>query len=239
MVRPRPSHKINPPMNWDQHYQSLTDKGYATIPAFFTPQECIAFREMYDKDKLYRSVISMQRYRFGQGEYKYFAYPLPEMLERFRKSLYQHLAPLANAWAKNIGGAIEYPDDHDSFLRICHANGQQRPTPLILRYVAGGYNTLHQDIYGEIYFPFQVVIMLAEPGLDFEGGEFVMVEQIPRAQSKANVIRLRLGDALIFTTSFRPAKGKRGFYKVTMKHGISEVTRGERYALGIILHDAR
>jgi hypothetical protein len=181
----------------------------------------------------------MQRYRFGKGEYKYFNYPLPPLIQALRERIYPHLAAVANEWMKFSGSAIQYPAELQQFLDHCHAHEQKRPTPLILRYNAGGYNTLHQDIYGEVFFPFQVVLMLKQPWKDFEGGELVFVEQVPRAQSRAVVLSPHLGDAIIFTTNFRPVQGVRGYYRSRMKHGVSTVTKGERVTLGIIFHDAK
>jgi uncharacterized protein len=180
----------------------------------------------------------MERYRFGKGEYKYFGYPLPELVQQIRKSLYPGLSKVANNWMELLKIQNRFPDNHDDLLKICHSHNQLRPTPLILRYEAGGFNTLHQDLYGEVYFPFQVVFVLSQPGTEFSGGEFVMTEQVPRAQSIARVVTLEQGDGLIFTTNFRPVKSSKGYYRAVMKHGISEVTSGVRHALGIIFHDA-
>ena len=180
----------------------------------------------------------MQQYRFGKGVYKYFKYPLPPVLQQLRESFYSPLVSLANEWMNRLGITTTFPQRHEELIRQCITKGQSRPTPLILCYEAGGFNTLHQDLYGEIYFPFQIVFVLSQQGRDFEGGEFVMTEQVPRAQSKARVITPNRGDAVVFTTNFRPVKGSRGYYKATVKHGISEVTSGQRYAVGIIFHDA-
>ncbi len=180
----------------------------------------------------------MQRYRFGQGEYKYFSYPLPVIISELREQFYSQLSKTANHWMKLLSLPLEYPMSHKEFILLCQKQGQHRPTPLILHYTQGGFNTLHQDLYGDIYFPFQVVFVLSQRGVDYEGGELVMTEQLPRAQSKANVIKPDRGDALIFTTNFRPVKGTKGYYKSRMRHGVSEVISGERFALGIIFHDA-
>lgn len=225
-------------MNWDLIQSSLNEKGHAVIPGVLSGAECEQIRGFYDDVHLYRNVINMQRYRFGKGEYKYFSYPLPPAIQQLRESLYSPLAPLANRWMTALGLPETHPASHADLIHQCRAKGQSRPTPLILKYTAGGFNTLHQDLYGEVYFPFQVVILLSQHGRDFEGGEFVMTEQVPRAQSKAQVIMPNQGDALIFTTHFRPVQGTRGYYRAAMKHGISEVRSGERYALGIIFHDA-
>ena len=180
----------------------------------------------------------MQRYRFGKGEYKYFDYPLPPKVRELREVFYSTLVPIANQWMKALSIDREFPNSHQDLIAECIIKNQLRPTPLILRYEEGGFNTLHQDLYGDVYFPFQVLVLLSVPGKDFQGGEFVLVEQVPRAQSIAKSIHLEQGDALIFTTNFRPAKSARGFYRATVKHGVSEITGGLRYALGIIFHDA-
>jgi len=213
--------------------------GYVRLPKVLSQSDCAILRNMFSDEALFRSVIEMGRYRFGKGRYKYFQYPLPPIVENLRKEFYPELAVVANQWMEALGLDERFPDRHHELIEKCIQHGQARPTPLILGYEAGGYNTLHQDLYGEIFFPFQVVFMLSEPRKDFEGGEFVIVEQIPRAQSRAHVIHLEEGDALIFTTNFRPVKGTKGFYRATMKHGISEVRSGHRFAMGLIFHDAR
>ncbi len=225
-------------LNWDDIYQSLNEKGYAHIPGLLLKEECEQLSNLYSQSNLYRNVINMQRYRFGRGEYKYFNYPLPSLIQHMREEFYKPLSKIANAWMKQLSIDINYPEQHHQLIEICKANQQQRPTPLILRYETGGYNTLHQDLYGTVYFPFQVVLALTQSGEDFTGGEFVLTEQVPRAQSKAEVLIPNQGDAVIFTTNFRPMKGTKGFYQANMKHGISEVRSGVRYALGIIFHDA-
>ena len=225
-------------MDWNSIYQSLNEKGYASIKGVLSKEECEHLSGMYSDNHLYRNVINMQRYRFGKGEYKYFNYPLPPALQFLREELYQPLSTLANEWMQKLSLTTIYPEKHQQLIDICKAHQQIRPTPLILRYETGGYNTLHQDLYGEVYFPFQVVLALTQHGRDFEGGEFVLTEQIPRAQSKAEVLTPDQGDAVIFTTNFRPVKGTKGYYRANMKHGISEVKSGVRYALGIIFHDA-
>lgn len=223
---------------WQKIYADLNENGFATIPSVLTRQECEKLAGLYPHSSLYRNVINMQRYRFGLGEYKYFNYPLPEPVQQLREGFYQPLSKIANEWMQNLSQDKSFPETHSELLATCHAHKQERPTPLILRYEAGGYNTLHQDLYGEVYFPFQVVLVLTQKGRDHEGGEFVLVEQIPRAQSKAKVISPDQGDAVIFTTNFRPVKGTRGYYRANMKHGVSDVKVGERFALGIIFHDA-
>jgi hypothetical protein len=224
-------------IDWSQVRSQLNEKGFCQIESLFSEAECNGMTELYNQP-IYRSVINMQRYRFGQGEYKYFNYPLPEVLQTLRKNFYPPLAEIANSWASLLNDTTQYPDTHSAFIEICHSHDQNRPTPLILHYAKGGYNTLHQDLYGDVYFPFQVVVVLSQRQKDFEGGEFVMTEQLPRAQSKANVLMPEQGDAVIFTTNFRPVKGTKGFYKSRMRHGVSEIKSGERFAIGIIFHDA-
>lgn len=225
-------------MNWRKYLSAIDDRGYAVVSDLLSPAECAHLRGFYGDAPLFRNVIDMRRYRFGEGEYKYFNYPLPPMIQSLREQLYGQLVPLANAWMQRLGIDIIYPPVHADLIDLCRAKNQLRPTPLILNYKAGGYNTLHQDLYGEVYFPFQVVLVLTQPGRDHTGGEFVLTEQVPRAQSRAEVIAPELGDAVIFTTNFRPVKGSRGYYRATMKHGVSQVRSGERFSLGIIFHDA-
>jgi len=224
---------------WPEIKASLNEKGFARIPEVLSKKDCAELIGLYLKPELYRSIINMQRYRFGQGEYKYFNYSLPKLIQQIREQFYEPLSTIANEWSSLLELGITYPKTHSDFISNCHNGKQTRPTPLILHYQTGGFNTLHQDLYGEIYFPFQVVFVLSQHGVDYKGGELVMTEQLPRAQSKANVILPNQGDALIFTTNFRPAKGTRGYYKSRMKHGVSELKSGERYALGIIFHDAK
>jgi hypothetical protein len=224
-------------LDWNAIYNSLKNKGYAHLKDILSSEECLQLIKMYP-DPIYRNVINMRRYRFGEGEYKYFNYPLPRLIQNLRETFYQPLASIANEWMKKISMDVRYPETHRSFIEYCHQKNQLRPTPLILRYEPGGFNTLHQDLYGEVYFPFQIVFVLTQKAKDHEGGELVLTEQVPRAQSKAEVIQPDLGDAIIFTTNFRPVNGTRGFYKANVKHGISEVKSGVRYALGIIFHDA-
>jgi uncharacterized protein len=225
-------------LNWDDYYTALNDKGFARVPAVLSADECLTLQSFYTRETLFRSTINMQRYRFGKGEYKYFNYPLPAIVQTMREKFYPPLSSIANAWMRQLNIDVAYPGEHQLFISECHSKNQMRPTPLILKYEAGGYNTLHQDLYGEVYFPFQVVIVLTQCGRDHEGGELVFVEQVPRAQSKAEVISPAQGDAIIFTTNFRPVKGSRGYYRATMKHGVSPLKSGTRYALGIIFHDA-
>lgn len=195
---------------------------------------------MYADQTHFRSRIAMARYRFGVGDYKYFDHPLPEIVASLRSATYPHLAGVANEWAENLGEkSPRFPAEHAAFLKICQQAGQTKATPLLLHYEEGGYNCLHQDIYGEVAFPLQMVFLLGQQGRDWEGGEFLLVEQQPRAQSKAEVVRADQGQAIIFTTRHRPVRGARGYYRVNMKHGVSRVHRGTRYTLGIIFHDAK
>jgi len=224
--------------DWAKAAANLHEKGYAVVPAVLTPEECKDLIDNYAADGRYRKTINMERYRFGKGEYKYFQYPLPALITTIRETVYPFLAPVANRWMEELGLETRFPFDHETLKQRCREKGQEKPTVLILKYGPGGFNTLHQDLYGEVYFPMQLVLFLNEPGEDYTGGEFVLTEQIPRAQSKANVVQPRRGDMLLFTTNFRPQKGSRGWYRVNMKHGVSPVTSGERHTLGIIFHDA-
>ena len=225
-------------MDWKIIYDSLNEKGFCILPNVLSAEECRHLSGLYEDHYLYRSTINMQRYRFGKGEYKYFNYPLPLTIQSLREIFYTPLSSLANEWMDRLNTKITFPNQHGELVQQCKGKDQTRPTPLILRYEAGGFNTLHQDLYGEIYFPFQVVFVLSQVGKDHEGGEFVLTEQIPRAQSKVEVLQPNQGDALIFTTNFRPVKGSRGYYRAKMKHGVSEVKSGVRYSLGVIFHDA-
>ena len=216
----------------------LNEQGYALVKGVLNDRECGEVVRWYNDDVLYRKTIVMERYRFGLGEYKYFKYPLPPLITQIRETVYPMLAKVANNWMKVLGIEKRFPNLHVELLEECRTNGQASATPLILRYGKGGYNTLHQDLYGDIYFPMQLVLFLNEPGKDYEGGEFVLIEQRPRAQSKAIVLKPGKGDMLIFTTNFRPVKGSKGYYRANMKHGVSEVTDGQRHTLGIIFHDA-
>lgn len=224
--------------HWQNIKREMDDKGYASIPGLLSGEQCDEFIENYDCQNLYRKTITMERYRFGFGEYKYFTYPLPDLIQTVREEIYPQLAPIANNWMKQLKIEQRFPDTFMQLQALCHANNQTKPTPLILKYGKGGYNTLHQDLYGEIFFPIQVVFFLNEPDKDYMGGEFVLIQQTPRAQSKAIVLKPGKGDLLIFTTNFRPVKGSKGFYRVNMKHGVSEIHEGHRHTLGIIFHDA-
>lgn len=223
---------------WGSITEEMHQNGYAILSGLLTEEQCEALKAEYDNPKLYRKTVVMARHRFGLGEYKYFSYPLPGLIQSIRTSIYPHLAPIANAWFSALNIGIQFPLEHSELLRQCRESGQQKATVLILKYGKGGFNTLHQDLYGEVYFPIQIVLFLNEPDSDFTGGEFVLTQQIPRAQSKAIVLKPRKGDVLIFTTNFKPEKGANGYYRVNMKHGVSEVRSGSRHTLGIIFHDA-
>lgn len=223
---------------WGHMQQELDEQGYASIPPLLTPGECAALIATYEQRDFFRSTIDMARYRFGIGQYKYYAAPLPDALQQLRAGLYPELAKTANRWRERLGLAAAYPSDLQSFLDTCHQAGQLRPTPLILKYEAGGYNCLHQDLYGEVFFPFQAVFALNQKDVDYTGGEFLLVEQRPRAQSRGHAIALAQGEGLIFPTNHRPVSGSRGTYKTTLRHGVSTITSGTRFSLGIIFHDA-
>lgn len=232
-IRPR----VNS-LDWARISSRLHESGWARTGEVLTAQECDELRALYSNDHLFRSRVVMARHRFGLGEYKYFAYPLPDLVTELRESLYAQLAAVANDWESKLEGKSYYPKTHQEFIKLCRASGQARPTPLMLRYESGGYNCLHQDLYGAVYFPLQTVFMLDRPELDFSGGEFVLLEQRPRAQSAAHVVSPRQGEAVIFTTRWRPVQGSRGHYRVNIRHGVSTVTRGLRHTLGIVYHDA-
>lgn len=216
----------------------LDARGWALLPALLDAKNCAGLRGLYDKD-IFRSTIVMARHGFGRGEYKYFSYPLPAPVANLRSALYEKLAPIANRWAEMRHEDATYPAAHEDYLKRCHRAGQTRPTPLLLKYGPGDYNCLHQDLYGEHVFPLQVAVLLSAPGKDFTGGDFVMTEQRPRAQSRASVVPLGHGDGVVFAVHHRPVRGKRGTYAVNHRHGVSALVTGERYTLGIILHDAR
>ena len=216
---------------------SLDERGYATLPALLDARTCRSLAALYADEAPFRSRVVMQRHGFGRGEYKYLRYPLPAPVEELRRELYPLLAPVANRWCEALGEEARFPAALDDFLAECHAAGQARPTPLILKYAAGDYNCLHQDLYGALVFPLQLTILLSDPA-DFSGGEFLLVEQRPRRQSKAEVVPLRQGDAVVFAVHHRPVRGTRGFYRVNQRHGVSRLRSGERTTLGIIFHDA-
>lgn len=225
-------------LDWPGIEASLDASGVAATGPLLTPAECDGLARTYDNDEAFRSRIVMAQHGFGQGEYKYFAYPLPGTIAALRAAVYPRLAPLANRWHEAMGIDVRFPDGLDEFLERCHAAGQERPTPLLLRYREGDFNCLHQDLYGDHVFPLQLAILLSEPGKDFEGGQFVVTEQRPRMQSRAEVVDLRKGHGVIFAVRHRPKQGTRGTYRVTLRHGVSTVRKGERYTAGVIFHDA-
>jgi hypothetical protein len=222
---------------WDELQATLDRQGFAQTPVLLSARECSALAALYESGS-FRSTVLMGSHRFGEGEYKYFAHPLPAPVAELRAGLYPPLAALANSWAERLGEDVRYPATLRAFLERCHRAGQTRPTPLMLRYGPGDWNALHQDLYGELAFPFQAVTALERPGRDYCGGEFVLLEQRPRAQSRAHVAALRRGGFLIFTTRRRPVRGSRGFYRSAVRHGVSTVTAGRRTTLGIVFHDA-
>ena len=225
-------------VDWEQMASELHNKGYAQVPDVLIKSDCQQLVEGYNSHNGYRKTVVMERYRFGLGEYKYYDYPLPDLIQTLREHIYPHLAPIANLWMKLLNIEKQFPSTFQALQAECHANHQLKPTPLILKYGQGGFNTLHQDSYGDIYFPLQAAIFLNEPEVDYSGGEFVLTQQTPRAQSKAMVLKPRQGSMMIFTTKFRPMEGARGYYRASMRHGVSEVISGTRHTLGIIFHDA-
>lgn len=225
-------------LDWTGAGADLDDVGIAAIGPVLTPVECSELRALYDEDGRFRSTIDMARHRFGEGQYRYFSHPLPTVVAEMRESFWPHLLPIARDWAARLKQPAPWPDDFDAWLSQCHAAGQARPTPLMLRYGPGDWNALHRDLYGDLVFPLQVVIGLDTPGHDYTGGEFVVVEQRPRMQSKAEVVTLRQGEAAIFATRERPKQGTKGIYRVQLRHGVSRIKRGERKTLGLIFHDA-
>lgn len=225
-------------LDWRQLTDDLDRRGWATTGGLLSEGERKALVEAYDDDRQYRSTVVMARHGFGQGEYRYFAYPLPPLVQQLRTSLYEQLAPLANRWRSALGVADPFPASHADYLERCREAGQSRPTPLILRYGPGDYNCLHQDLYGDLSFPLQTALLLSDPEKDFSGGEFVLTEQRPRMQSRVHVVPLEAGEAVIFAVNHRPVQGARGTYRVAMRHGVSPLREGRRHTLGIILHDA-
>jgi hypothetical protein len=226
-------------LDWTQASRDLDAQGCAVLKGLLTPAECRVLASLYPDDSHFRSRVVMGRHGFGRGEYKYFSYPLPDLIAELRPALYAQLYGVANRWNEAMGIEIRYPEDHDAFLKRCHAAGQTRPTPLLLQYGPDDYNCLHQDLYGEHVFPLQVAILLSEPGRDFTGGEFVLTEQRPRMQSRPEVVPLRQGDAVAFAVHHRPVQGTRGFYRVNLRHGVSRIRSGHRHTLGVIFHDAK
>ena len=225
-------------VDWTSVSADLDAQGWAVLPGLLSSEQCDYVAGLYDDRESFRSHVIMARHGFGQGEYRYFAYPLPPLVQNLRSALYPRLAPIANRWHERMGDARRFPADHAAFLDRCHAAGQRRPTPLLLRYGTGDYNCLHQDLYGEHVFPLQVATLLSEPGSDFQGGEFVLTEQRPRMQTRAAVVPLTKGDAVVFAVNSRPVAGVRGDYRVALRHGVSKVREGRRHTLGTIFHDA-
>lgn len=226
-------------IDWAATAVDLNVQGWSLVPKLLDASECNAIARLYaNGDKGFRSHVIMARHGFGKGEYRYFSYPLPMLVQELRTAIYPLLVPIANAWNERMGIDVRFPNSHQAFLDRCHAAGQKRPTPLLLQYGAGDYNCLHQDLYGEHVFPLQVAILLSEPGTDFRGGEFVLTEQRPRMQSRPEVVPLTKGDAVVFAVNQRPHKGTRGDYRVALRHGVSKLREGHRHTLGIIFHDA-
>src|ERR1700722_17453091 len=225
-------------ISWERIESDLDEYGGSILEHLLTPEECDTVTAMYADDAVFRSRVVMARHGFGRGEYKYFRYPLPDLVESLRTNLYPRLAPVANRWNQALRSDVRYPEGHAEFLVRCHDAGQRRPTPLLLQYGEGDYNCLHQDLYGEHVFPIQVAVLLSEPGRDFSGGDFVLTEQRPRMQSRVEVMPLRQGDAVAFAVHHRPVQGTRGTYRVNLRHGVSRIRGGHRHTLGIIFHDA-
>jgi uncharacterized protein len=224
--------------DWSAVRDQVTEHGFARLPHLLAAKKCREIAALYDEPQRFRSHVQMARHGFGKGEYKYFADPLPDWLCGLRATLYSHLVPIANRWSADLRLDAEYPAEHDVYLAQCHTAGQRRPTPLLLRYTGGDYNCLHQDLYGALWFPLQVIVLLDEPGKDFDGGELLIVEQRPRQQSRGSVISLQQGDAAVIAVNYRPRLGSRGYSRVTLRHGVSTITRGRRHTLGVIFHDA-
>jgi hypothetical protein len=225
-------------LDWQQIADNLDQQGNGLLESVLSPDECQALAALYSEESIFRTRVVMGRYGFGRGEYKYFNYPLPELIQGLRAALYPRLAPVANRWNTAMGIEVRYPHSHDEFVQRCHDAGQERPTPLLLQYGQGDFNCLHQDLYGEHVFPIQVAILLSEPQRDFTGGEFVLTEQRPRMQSRPEVVPLRQGDAVAFAVHHRPVQGTRGTYRVNLRHGVSRLRSGQRHTVGIIFHDA-
>jgi len=226
-------------VDWAGMASALDAQGHAVIEGLLSPDECDALSALYSDDARFRGRVVMARHGYGRGEYRYFAYPLPELVARLRTAIYRGLAPIANRWYGALGLDVAFPAEHAEFLARCHAAGQRRPTPLLLKYESEDYNCLHQDLYGEHVFPIQTAILLSQPGRDFTGGEFILTEQRPRRQSRPDVVPLRQGDAVAFAVSLRPAQGTQGFRRVQHRHGVSRIRSGHRYAAGLIFHDAK
>jgi hypothetical protein len=225
--------------DWASIAAHLDAHGWAALPSLLTATETAAIAGLYDDDRAFRSHVVMARHGFGRGEYKYFTYPLPPRIGDVRTALYPRLVPIANRWNETMGIEVRYPETHADFIARCHQAGQTRPTPLLLQYGEGDFNALHQDVYGEHVFPLQVMVLLSEPGTDFSGGEFVLTEQRPRMQSRVEVVPLRRGDGVVWAVRERPVQGRRGAYRVNMRHGVSRIRSGHRHTLGVIFHDAK
>ena len=226
-------------ISWEQVSQNLDAEGNAIIKSILSSDECDDIRALYQERKFFRSEVIMERHGFGRGEYRYFSYPLPELIATLRTLLYPHLVPIANSWNDAMGVDVHYPATHAEYIRRCHQAGQDKPTPLLLKYETDDYNCLHQDLYGEHIFPLQVAVLLSEPDQDFTGGEFVMTEQRPRMQSRPIVVPLRKGDGVVFAVHHRPVQGRKSVYRVNLRHGVSRLRSGSRHTLGIIFHDAQ
>ena len=235
---PSPARRVDS-YDWNRLGSHLDSFGCAVLEKLLTPDECASLAAVYPRDELFRSHIHMARHGFGKGEYKYFRYPLPALVAELRSALYAHIVPLANAWNERMNVDTRYPGDHADYLKVCHAAGQVRPTPLLLQYQTGDFNCLHQDLYGDLAFPVQTTILLSRPERDFVGGEFVLTEQRPRMQSRVEVVPLQQGDAVIFAVHNRPVQGGKGPYRVNLRHGVSRLRSGRRHTLGIIFHDAK
>ena len=225
-------------IDWRAAAASLSERPYARLGPLLTAEECAQLVAAYDETRLFRSRVEMERHRFGRGDYQYFAYPLPALVAELRREMYRPLAGIANAWAESLGERERYPPEHEAFLARCHAAGQRRPTPLLLHYEEGGYNALHQDVYGPVAFPLQIAVFLSQPTRDYDGGAFLLVEQRPRAQSIGEALLPGQGEAIVFTTRYRPVYGTRGVHRAHVRHGVSRVSRGVRHTLGVIFHDA-
>lgn len=226
-------------VDWLAVAAALDERGFATVPGLLTQAECRALRGLYDDRAIFRSKVVMQRHAFGRGEYKYFAYPLPPVVAALRQAVYPMLAPVADRWHERLRRDRRFPPTLDAYLKQCRAAGQERPTPLMLKYGPGDYNCLHQDLYGDLVFPLQLTVLLSDPSTDFDGGQFLLVEQRPRRQSRGEAIALAQGEAVIFAVSDLPVAGARGYYRARMRHGVGTVRRGERFTLGVIFHDAK
>lgn len=225
-------------VDWTKAASELGDTGWSMLRGILSADESDSIAALYGHQEGFRSTVVMARHGFGRGEYKYFSYPLPRLVAELRAGLYPHLSPIANRWNELMGVDVRFPSTHAEFIERCHQAGQKRPTPLLLQYAEGDYNALHQDLYGEHVFPLQAAFLLSEPGADFGGGEFVLTEQRPRMQTRAEVVPLRKGDAVIFAVHHRPQRGSRGYYRVNMRHGVSKLRSGHRHTMGVIFHDA-